>query len=220
MKYIYTHLGLGDHIICNGLVRHFQEVYDDDVSVFCKYNNLGNVTYMFRDNKKIKIIGVYDDNEVINYFNNIKIDEDLIIVGFGKLGLINHDRFDEGFYKTVNLPFEYRFSKFYFERDLEKEKKVIEDVNPDNEKYIFTHGVDLNKVRQDLKIIQNPIKFGIFDLISLIENAEEVHLMESSIKNLVNSYYMEKPKFFYHQYSREYPEYNNTQGLNKFEQVR
>ena len=25
MKYIYHHLGLGDHIICNGLVRHFKE---------------------------------------------------------------------------------------------------------------------------------------------------------------------------------------------------
>jgi len=27
MKYIYHHLGLGDHIICNSIVRHFVETY-------------------------------------------------------------------------------------------------------------------------------------------------------------------------------------------------
>ena len=29
MKYIYHHLGLGDHIICNGLVRYFKELHGE-----------------------------------------------------------------------------------------------------------------------------------------------------------------------------------------------
>jgi len=116
----------------------------------------------------------------------------------------------------MNIPFSVRFDNFYIERDFEAEKKIVEELNPTNEKYIFTHNVDLSKVRSDLKIIENPINYNIFHLLSLIENAEEVHLMESSIKCLVNSYKMEKPKFFYHTYVRNYPEYNNTLGLNKF----
>ena len=217
MKYIYHHLGLGDHIICNGLVRHFQEIHND-VSIFCKRHNLENVSYMYRDNNKINIIDVHDDNEVLNYISKNNIDNnDLITVGFGKLGLVNHNKFDEGFYKTVNLPFEFRFSKFYFERDLNKEIEIMNKLNPNNEKYIFVHGVDLNKVRNDLKIIQNPTEYKIFDLMSLIENSEEVHIMESSVKNLINSYTIKNSKLYYHQYSRNYPEYNNTEGLNKFE---
>jgi len=216
MKYIYHHLGLGDHIICNGLVRHLQKQHKK-VSVFCKYHNTINVSYMFRDNEDIQVIGVNDDEDVINYIQKNKISNELIVVGFNKLSLVEHKRFDEGFYKSVDLPFSYRFEKFYVERDLDLENKILDELNPKKEKYIFVHGVDLSRVRKDFKIIQNPIQYNIFNLISLIENSEEVHLMESSLKNLVNSYKMEKPNFFYHQYSRNYPEYNNTQGLNNFE---
>jgi hypothetical protein len=216
MIYIYHHLGLGDHIICNGLVRYFQEIYGN-ISVFCKLQNIQNVKYMYRDNQKISVFGVNDDVDVVKFINENNLQNDSIIVGFGNLGVVSHSKFDEGFYKTVNLPFEYRFSKFYLERNLEKEKKIFDEINPSNEKYIFVHGVDLSKVRKDLKIISNPTNYGLFDLMYLIENAEEVHVMESSIKNLINSFEIKKPKFFYHQYSRMYPEYNNTQGLNKFE---
>jgi hypothetical protein len=219
MKYIYHHLGLGDHIICNGMVRHFQKMYET-VSIFCKFNNLQNVTYMYRDNENIKIIGVTDDDVVYNYISENNISEDLIVVGFHKLNQVSHERFDDGFYKTANLSFHHRFNDFFFKRDIEKEKKIYEEINPENKKYIFIHGVDSKKVRSDLKIIDNPTEYSIFDLLFIIENAEEVHLMESSIKNLVNSYYFNKPKFFYHQYSRNYPEYNNTQGLNKFEIIK
>ena len=27
--YIYQHLGLGDYIICNGLINYFATIYDD-----------------------------------------------------------------------------------------------------------------------------------------------------------------------------------------------
>ena len=97
------------------------------------------------------------------------------------------------------------------------EKKIIDDLNPNREKYIFTHNVDNDRIKSNFKIIDNPPNYNIFNLISLIENAEEVHVMESSIKNLINSYKMSKPKFFYHEYVREYEFYFNTIGLNKFE---
>ena len=48
MKYIYHHLGLGDHIICNGIVRHFKEIHKT-VTVFCRPNYFTNVEYMYRD---------------------------------------------------------------------------------------------------------------------------------------------------------------------------
>jgi len=216
MIYIYHHLGLGDHIICNGLVRYYCEIHNQ-VSVFCKPHNYNNVSYMYRDNKNIVILPIGEDVAVEKYINENKIKNNTIYVGFWLLNGFSNYRFDEGFYVSLNLPFNIRFDKFFFQRDLKKELDIYFNLNPNDEPYIFVHDVDKNKVRKDFKIIKNPTQYSIFDLITLIEKAEEVHVMESSIKNLINSYKFEKPKFFYHQYVRNYPEYNNTQGLNEFE---
>jgi hypothetical protein len=213
MKYIYHHLGLGDHIICNGLSRHFQKVYDN-ISIFCKPHNFENVEYMYRDNDNIKILNIGEDKDVEKFIKEKNIQKDVIRVGFEFM--TGGQTFDESFYVGKSLPFSMRYDEFYLERDYELEKKIVEDLNPQKEKYIFTHNVDLNKVRKDIKIIENPKKYNIFNLITLIENAEEVHLMESSIKCLVNSYKMDNPTFYYHQYVRNYSPYLNSVGLNKF----
>jgi hypothetical protein len=214
MKYIYHHLGLGDHIICNGLVRHFKET-NDKIYVFSKPHNYENVKYMYRDDKEIEVLPIGEDYDVENYIQTNNIQEHVIKTGFWNP--FNCETFDETFYKNISIPFEFRYTKFFIERDMRLEKSILSELNPDNEKYIFTHNIDLNKVRSDLKIIENPTKYNIFNLISLIENAEEVHLMESSIKCLVNSFKFDKPKFFYHTYVRGYSGFHNTKGLNKFE---
>lgn len=216
MKYIYHHLGLGDHIICNGIVRHYKEIYGK-VTVFCKPHNYENVKYMYRDDKDITVLPVGEDLDVNRYIFENKISNDVIKIGFETLSFVNCATFDEGFYLGNHVPFLTRFQKFNIERDLNLEEKIMSELNPNNERYIFTHNVDKNKIKSKLKVIENPTNYSIFNLITLIENAEEVHLMESSIKCLVNSYKMDKPKFFYHNYVRGYPPYYNTIGLNKFE---
>ena len=55
--FIYGHLGLGDQIACNGIIRAYTEKYDK-VNVFTKPNNLKNVCRMFSDNSKISIISM------------------------------------------------------------------------------------------------------------------------------------------------------------------
>jgi len=220
MKYIYHHLGLGDHIICNGLVRHFKESHDK-IFVFCKPHNFDNVDYMYRDDENIEILPIGEDIDVNKYIMNNNIQKNVILVGFGELSkYMSMFTFDESFYKIVNLPFEYRFTKFKFIRDNEKEIEAYNKLNPNNEKYIFVHGdLNRNKIRTDLKIIENSTEFKIFDLLKIIENAEEVHLMESSIKCLVNSFKFDKPTFFYHQYVRNYSESLNSKGINKFNKI-
>ena len=219
MKYIYHHLGLGDHIICNGIVRHFKNVYEE-VTVFSKKNNFSNVEYMYRDDENIHVLAIGEDSDVNHFINENKINDDVIKVGFGSLSWGSIKTFDEEFYSSINLPFDFRFSKFKFVRDIEKENHVYEKINPQGEEYIFLHGnIDRKKIRTDLKIIENPSEFGIFDILKLVDNATEVHIMESSIKCLVNSFVFDKPLFFYHQYVRKYGEYLNSKGKNKFKTI-
>lgn len=223
MIYIYTHQGLGDHIICNGIVRHFVDIHNN-VTVFCKPHNEDNVKWMYRDEPRIKVLAVGQDQDTINYIiqNNLRFNT--LLVGFDRLWKEFQppvvETFDEAFYKMCNIPFEYRFTKFKFERDVQKEKEAFDYVNPKNEPYIFVHGdIDRSKIRTDLKIIENPNNFGVFDILSILENAEEIHIMESSIKCLVNSYDFEKPKLFYHQYVRGYDGYYDSKGQNKYETI-
>jgi hypothetical protein len=212
MKYIFHHLGLGDHIICNGMVRNYKQIYGR-VTVFCKPHNFKNVEYMYRDDDNIIVLPIGEVWDVDSYIltNNIEKDTIRITADY------SCSTFDESFYKQAGFPFEFRYSKFKFLRDLDKENEVYQNLNPNNEEYVFTHGgVDLKKVRKDLKIIDNPTNYGVFDILKLIENATEVHIMESSIKCLVNSYVFSKPKFYYHQYIRGYDEYLNSKGKNNF----
>jgi len=223
MLYIYTHQGLGDQIICNGLVRHFASL-EGQLTIFTKTHYESNVKWMYRDNPNIHIISLDGDNEMVEYINQNRVLPNTLIVGFDGL---RYERmafptktFDEEFYEICGLPFDFRFSKFEFVRDSEREKMAYEFVNPSNEPYIFVHGdVDRTKIRSDLKIIENPQDFLILDLLYILENAEEIHLMESSIKCLVNSYDFTKPKLFFHRYVRGRNDYADSKGINKYEVV-
>jgi hypothetical protein len=80
--YIYHHLGMGDAIICNGIVRHYSNIYDK-VYVFSKLINLTNCLRMYRDNKKIKIIPMEDYE--IREFIKIFPENNYLIIGHEKL---------------------------------------------------------------------------------------------------------------------------------------
>jgi len=69
--YIYHHLGLGDHISCHGIVRHFCEI-KDKVFLFVKENNYKNVKRMFSDIKNLNFL-IGDDSFALNYIRENKI---------------------------------------------------------------------------------------------------------------------------------------------------
>ena len=179
---------------------------------------------MYRDLKNLHLIEVTSDHEAVQKIINEKLN--VLKIGFEKLSYSSDASFDAEFYKCAELPFEYKFDKFHIQRDRQKELSILNELNVTNNKYIFVHGDNINpkKIRQDLKIINNPIQYSPFDLISLFENAEEIHVAESSIKCLINQIILTKPKLYYHQYGNKYsnlyPEFHTSKGLNKFETIK
>lgn len=223
LKYIYHHLGLGDHIICNGMIRYFCKKYDS-VVIFCKDQYYDNVYYMYRDLNNLEIFNFSDDVEVVQFINgNLNVKNNLIKLGFENLdSCLDRMTFDEAFYHLAGLDFQIRFDEFYFERDLEREDEVCKTLNPDDEKYIFvlddpkrSYNIDMNKVTDQYKVIRNDYQFKMFDYIKLLENAEEIHMMQTGFLDLVNSYKMDKPKVYRHNYVRNYPESIHSKGLNE-----
>lgn len=121
-------------------------------------------------------------------------------------------RLDEIFYFQGNLPLEERWSGFEFNPRIEKEQKLFKNYEQVLKgRYIFLHEdrprgfrIDRDKVRKDLIIIEpNPtLGFTIFDYKSLIENASEVHCIESSFSIFIDHLQKSNQKLFAHRYSR------------------
>ena len=72
----------------------------------------------------------------------------------------------------------------------------------------------MSKINTKFKIIKNDMRFLVFNYIKLLEEAEEVHFMQSSFKELLCSYKLEKPKLYQHSYVRQYDAYMNSVGVN------
>ena len=223
LKYIHHHLGLGDHIICNGMVRNFCKRYDN-VVLFCYTHYLDNISYMYRDLENLEIFNFDTEPEAVMFTeNNRTVKTNLVKPGFNNLdSCLDRMTFDEAFYHLAGLDFQVRFDDFYFERDLEKEEEVCNTLNPDGEKYIFVlddakrgYTIDMSKVTDEYKIITNDFRFRMFDFIKLLENAEEIHTMQTGFLDLVNSYKMDKPKIYRHNYVRNYPASIHSKGLNE-----
>jgi len=205
--YIYHHLGLGDHIVCNAIVRNYSK-QNDKIYLFVKPHNLDNVSFMYRDLKNIEYIAG-DDNVAQNYINTNNI-KNLLQIGFDKLD--RKIRYDESFYRQIGMDFEKKWTDFYIERDMNKEKELFNSLKIKENEYIFInedskrgHLLDKNKYRQDIRIVSSEIPCPLFDLCYIIENAKEVHLMESSIKCLSDHINIKTDKLFYHYYVRNYP---------------
>jgi len=210
LVYIYHHLGLGDHIIANGMVRTIVKKYDKTF-IFCKPNNFKNVSRMYKDlSHKLKIINM---NEMsINLFRVLNPDNNYIIVGgepfwdiFNKKD--NKLHIDEIFYQLANIPIENKWKEFYVERDLEKEKHIFYNILglKNNEEYAFVHDTFERKITKRIpaiRIIKPDNKdIGIFDYLYTIEKAKELHCINSSFSCLLECMLIDS-NLFLHQYAR------------------
>jgi hypothetical protein len=172
--------------------------------MFVKPHNYKSVEFMYRDLPNLKYIKSFDDQEVITYLNKNSIEsKDLIKIGFESRQGVG---FDEMFYLQHLVPFEKRWTDFKVERDFEREKSLYDTLNPKNEKYILIHksGSD-NADRIDYNILDNNLKWiyvqnlteNIFDYLTLVEKANQVHCIESSFHLLVDSINLNENLFFH-----------------------
>ena len=193
---IHHHLGLGDHIMMNGCVRHLYEDYpQSEILLIVKQIHYNNVSYMYRDLDRLTPVAIPAVNEELEVHNVCQQHQgaNVISIGFGAFHALMQQFPDSGcdelFYKQLEMPYEYRWDKHYFERDINEEGLAFDKINPTKEPYIFVHddplrGFNLN-VNSSYKIIRNDPTIGIFHLFKILSEAEEIHIMESSIRCLI-----------------------------------
>jgi hypothetical protein len=104
----------------------------------------------------------------------------------------------------LDLPYEYRYTKCYWQRDLDEEERVYRKLAP-QAPFAFVHddvsrGFVINTESIHLPIVRNEISESIFHLGLLLERATEIHCMESSIRCMMESLELSRSKLYYHNF--------------------
>ena len=60
---LMTHLGLGDHIILNGLVNHLSEKFKK-IHLTVHTSTINNIEYLYSQNKKVRLIELPKNDEL------------------------------------------------------------------------------------------------------------------------------------------------------------
>ena len=120
-------------------------------------------------------------------------------------------RVDANFYSQANLDLQIRWTSFSYTRDLEKEKSLVKQFIQTSKPYIFLHEdplrnyiIDRSRLPHGIQIISpNPYlkSYSLFDYRMIIENAEEIHCIESSFSAYIDNLMLGNLKFA-HRYAR------------------
>jgi len=206
---VHHHLGLGDSIICNGLVNFLSNKYQK-IHLPVKESNFEMLSYFYSENKKVYLFKVKndtreDDIEKYSQFNNL----DILRIGFNRIG---KKPFNKAFYKQLKLPYRYSYKYFSLpknklhEEDLKEHLISFYKVNPN--KYTLVHNeyqwpggrYELKGVNKEnvIYINKETDKYkNLFYYRKLIEDASDIHCINGSFLHLVERV-STKAKLYYH----------------------
>jgi hypothetical protein len=214
---ITPHQGLGDHILCNGLYREYAKS-SSRVLVTVKRKYHKELSNMLSDLQNLSFIVMPNTRswtstrliQIISRFLGVKV------VGLGSYGsnfFPRGVRFDNNFYDQASIDFEKRWDSFYSPRNLKKERELFDFFGCENLKYVFVHEdesrnfkIDRKKLPEGYSIVQpiaDPQEFNLVDYRMIIENAAEIHVIESSFAAFIESISPRIP-LYAHRYARHH----------------
>lgn len=204
--FIRPHLGLGDAIILNALVRHFAA--KGPVIFPCKTHNAPSVSFMFRDCQDISVAAVGGDADAelrCTLCNNAL-----------KLGMFGKDftfkDWSDCFFRQAGLNPDLRWHGFRIQREWGSE------LWPPEGDYAFVHEDRArNMIIRDELLPAMPIVLAekrdtIFAYLGVIENAAEIHVIDSAFLALCDQIKTKAHRLVLHHYARPNSKENGYAG--------
>jgi hypothetical protein len=227
--YIYTHQGYTDIILCIGLVFYNLKLYDKVILVI-HYRVREFINYIFRSENNI-IIHYYKYKKGRSrrflktiHNNNLYVSNEYTIdyLIYGDYGFNGHNPQNivlggyGYFYNHYGIDNNIAIDYFLIKRDNELEtQKYNELINNIGNEYIIINEdikrnyiIDKTKINNGLKLFNiNRSSNLVFDMIKIIENAKEIHLISTFWSLII--YLLQKKynmfnniKIFFHDYVR------------------
>lgn len=196
--YIATHQGLGDHCLFNGLIRYAcNKLKPRRICIFSKAVYFNSLVYVFSDDKNINVIRIPENADDVTYITNIIKNNTRILTGIwhptGINSLLHPSKtYDEICYEQAGIPYTARWNSFYINRDLNKEEETFNKFNLKNKDYIFVHDSPERNLILNVNSKYNIVKFDLakeenmFTYIKILQQAKEIHCIDSSFRCLVD----------------------------------
>lgn len=194
---IYPHLGLGDMIICNGLVNklsnHFSVI---NLIVDKKFHEQAEYLYSLNSSVKVVSENPVIVNDLDNFVNDFAASRQLKVLRISQLKI--GKPFYHEFYKSVKLSYKHSYKSFNLPEDKNRQevlkKHLIETYEVDPANYVITHrdtsikSYDLETSNENQILVERKTDiFGnIFLYKDLIRDAKEIHCVNSSFVHLVD----------------------------------
>lgn len=206
---VYHHLGLGDHIICAGIIREIYDQYDN-VHLFAKQHNVASVKDLYADLPHVFVIPG-DDNYANLYINrNQNLYSKVLKIGFS---LSTSESFEQQFYNQANLNLNKKWDNFIYPYNYNlvyhRSRKLFNNIDL-RRSYVFVHDddrfkIDDNKIEKGkyiFRVSEHKTK-SILEYADIILNAAEIHVIDSAFLFLIDCWnYKSEQKLFIHRYAR------------------
>ena len=197
---LYFHQGWTDIINSFGLINYYCNKYDK-IYLMMKEDAKSLVDFYTKDLTNLEILYEPKDSlsfdYVIHKYNVLKLEHpDRLGIGFHDehrndeyKGMFDKAMFDkntkatcfvEAFYVTYNIPYNTRIDDFTFTRNYDLEQATYQNfVNKYGNDYILYHEV-IGNYDESKKIVNlNTISDTFFDMITVLEHALEIHVLDS-----------------------------------------
>jgi len=205
---LFPHLGLGDHIIVNGIVNYISNHLKKKIYLPVKDNYIDQISYLYSTNQNVDLFEVKNEtrNEDVLGFaenNNLKI----LKIGYEK---VKKEPFNTYFYKQLNIPYEHTYDYFSIPTDVPKneelKKHLLNHYKIGSSNFILIHGessyekydLNISNKLEKIYIDKESDKFNnMFYYEQIIKEAKEIHCVNGSFLHLVERIDT-KAKLYYH----------------------
>lgn len=189
----------GDWISSNGMIRYLSESYDEVYLVHDTPVVVPFTQSLFKDNPKIipmeGIINYGSECDVVD----TRVNEDYPSPGntgvyYSRRNKYHNEEYSvndnaSAFYSNLGISPELRISKFNYQRDYEEEEKLYTSLNlPDEYSVICEMGdniIDRKYIQTDNIVNLHHLTDNFLNILKVIENANDIHLIENSISLFV-----------------------------------
>lgn len=194
--FVLWHLGVGDAIVCNGLIRELVK-RGHTLTVPAYAHNVVSVTHMFSDLTKVSVVMVSSDKQAIEMSRHASTV--LKLGAFADKGFL-HETWDESFYDQAKVDWAKRYSSF-------KIPPCRQRPAPSGP-YAFIHeehgkGRAITKQRPTIPCVMPTTgSRNIFEWMLTLARATEIHVIDSAFACLADSMELSAKVKVLHKYSR------------------
>lgn len=195
---VATHLGLGDALVQNGLVRVLAKA-NDKVVFPCKHGYFGTIQQLFSDVSNVRVLRLaHDGAEADDELRELAREAERTHYRTLRLGMYSREKFEREkwsteFYRQSRVPEKERWAEFKLPRFSKDEYP------PPAGDYIFVHDdiarkaiIPRDRVTPGRLVRPDKNRSNILDYCALIEQAAEVHCIDSCFAILAD--YLTKPE--------------------------